>query len=88
MHDFFSNLNSPDLLTVEWNKSDGEFLAVLAANGIKLQLMRSIFPHFSDKKDKKQSTSYQRSNIDQSGVAFVSLLTCILLQQLHKKCWR
>jgi len=35
---FFSNLISPDLLTVEWNKPDGKILAAVAANGINLQL--------------------------------------------------
>ena len=46
MPDFFSNLTSPDLLTVEWNKPDGVTLAAVAANGIKLQISRSTFGTF------------------------------------------
>ena len=38
MPDFFSNLAFPDLLTVQWNKPDGEVLASVAENGVKLQL--------------------------------------------------
>ena len=36
MPDFFLNLTSPDLLTVEWNKPESEIICVVATKGINL----------------------------------------------------